>query len=62
MTRISAFLSSPIATLLLFTLSGVLRLLKGNGFWDVMTHVWPIAVFMLVVMSIGVKRYRRTLD
>ena len=37
-------------------------LLKGNGISDVMPHVWPIAVFWVVVLAIGLLRYRRTLD
>ena len=37
-------------------------LLKGNGWTEIWPHVWPIAAFMLVVMSIGLKVYRRTLD
>jgi ABC-2 type transport system permease protein len=37
-------------------------LLKGNGVAEVMPQVWPIGLFALVVLTIGVKRYRRTLD
>ena len=37
-------------------------LLKGNGFADVVPDVWPIALFVVVVMAIGIKRYRQTLD
>ncbi|MDF1684701.1 MAG: ABC transporter permease [Legionellaceae bacterium] len=37
-------------------------LLKGSGFLDVWREIIPILVFMLVVMLIGVKRYRQTLD
>ncbi len=37
-------------------------LLKGNGWTEIWPHVWPIAAFMLAVMSIGLKVYRRTLD
>jgi ABC-2 type transport system permease protein len=37
-------------------------MLKGNGFTDVIAHVWPIALFTVVAMTIGVRRYRRTLD
>ncbi len=36
--------------------------LKGNGLVDVTTHVWPLALFVVVVLSIGLKRYRQTLD
>lgn len=37
-------------------------LLKGNGFFDVWREVIPILGFMIVVLYIGVKRYRKTLD
>ena len=37
-------------------------LLKGNGpgmLWD---HVWPILLFMVTVLALGLKTFRRTLD
>lgn len=37
-------------------------LLKGSGFFDVWRETVPILGFMVVVMWIGVKRYRQTLD
>ena len=37
-------------------------LLKGSSWLEIMPEVWPIALFMAVVMAIGVKRYRQTLD
>ncbi len=37
-------------------------LLKGNGFMDVWKETLPILGFMLVVMFIGFKRYRKTMD
>lgn len=37
-------------------------LLKGNGLADVMVDLWQIAVFTVVALAIGVKRYRQTLD
>jgi ABC-2 type transport system permease protein len=37
-------------------------LLKGNGLFEIMPEVWPIAVFVVVAMTVGVKRYRQTLD
>jgi len=37
-------------------------LLKGNGLADVMPQIWPIALFATVVLIVGVKRYRQTLD
>lgn len=37
-------------------------LLKGNDMHDVMLELWQIALFLVVALTIGVKRYRRTLD
>jgi len=37
-------------------------LLKGNGLAEIMPELWPIAVFLVVAMTIAVKRYRQTLD
>ncbi len=37
-------------------------LLKGNGLAEIAPELWPIALFVAVVMSIAVKRYRQTLD
>jgi ABC-2 type transport system permease protein len=37
-------------------------LLKGNGFGDIAPEIWPIALFTAVALTIGVKRYRQTLD
>jgi ABC-2 type transport system permease protein len=37
-------------------------MLKGNSFVDLWPSLWPILVFMLVVMALGLKVYRRTLD
>src|SRR5580658_3337619 len=37
-------------------------LLKGNGMGEILPEVWPIALFIAVAMTIGVKRYRQTLD
>jgi ABC-2 type transport system permease protein len=37
-------------------------LLKGNGLVDVLPEVWPIALFVVFAMAVGVKRYRQTLD
>jgi ABC-2 type transport system permease protein len=36
--------------------------LKGNGLDQVMREAWPIALFTAIVLTIGVMRYRRTLD
>jgi ABC-2 type transport system permease protein len=37
-------------------------MLKGNGWAETWPNVWPLLVFMTVVMAIGFKRYRKTLD
>ena len=37
-------------------------LLKGNDWQQAWPHVWPLLVFMVVVMGVGLLRYRRTLD
>jgi ABC-2 type transport system permease protein len=37
-------------------------LLKGNGLAEVWPQLWPIALFAAIALTIGVKRYRRTLD
>jgi ABC-2 type transport system permease protein len=37
-------------------------LLKGNGITEIAPDLWPIALFLIVMMTIGIKRYRQTLD
>ncbi len=37
-------------------------LLKGNGLPDVARELWPIALFAVIMMTLGIKRYRQTLD
>ena len=37
-------------------------MLKGNGWAETWPNVWPLLVFMAMVMLIGFKRYRKTLD
>jgi len=37
-------------------------MLKGNGWTNSWPSVWPLMVFTLVVMTVAVKTYRRTLD
>ena len=37
-------------------------MLKGNGVVDVWPHIWPLLVFTAVVLAIGLKRFRKTLD
>ena len=37
-------------------------LLKGNGLAEIAPEIWPILLFVVIVMSIAVKRYRQTLD
>jgi ABC-2 type transport system permease protein len=37
-------------------------LLKGNGIAECVPDLWPIALFVAVMLTIGIKRYRQTLD
>lgn len=36
--------------------------LKGNGFVDIAPSLWPICLFLVVSLGIGILRYRQTLD
>ena len=37
-------------------------LLKGNGLADVAPELWPLVLFAAIMLTIGIKRYRQTLD
>lgn len=37
-------------------------LLKGNGVAETLPELWPILLFLAAAMTVGVKRYRQTLD
>jgi len=37
-------------------------LLKGNGLTEIGPELWPIALFLVVMLSLSIKRYRQTLD
>ena len=37
-------------------------LLKGNGLFEIAPELGPLTLFFVIVMAIGVKRYRQTLD
>jgi ABC-2 type transport system permease protein len=37
-------------------------LLKGNGLAECVPDLWPIALFLVVMLTLGIKRYRQTLD
>ena len=37
-------------------------LLKGNGLHEIALHLWQIALFAVVALAVGIKRYRQTLD
>jgi len=37
-------------------------LLKGNGFSEIAPDLWPIALFLVVMLTVAIKRYRQTLD
>ncbi|MEA3211344.1 MAG: type transport system permease protein [Chthoniobacter sp.] len=51
----------------LFPLTHFLRivrgiLLKGNGAAEILRELWPIALFATLMLTLGIKRYRQTLD
>jgi ABC-2 type transport system permease protein len=37
-------------------------LLKGNGLAQIWPELWPIVLFLVVMLSLGIRRYRQTLD
>ena len=37
-------------------------MMKGNGWAETWPSLWPLALFMLVVIALGLKRFKRTLD
>jgi ABC-2 type transport system permease protein len=37
-------------------------LLKGNGLILIWPEVWPMLLFLVLMLSVGIKRYRQTLD
>ena len=37
-------------------------LLKGNALGEILPEAWPLLVFMLVVMLLGLRAFRNTLD
>lgn len=37
-------------------------LLKGNGWVEVWPHLWPLLIFLTLVSTLALSRYRRTLD
>jgi ABC-2 type transport system permease protein len=37
-------------------------MLKGIGYEELGRELWPIALFAIITLYIGVKRYRQTLD
>jgi ABC-2 type transport system permease protein len=37
-------------------------LLKGNGWIQIWPEVWPILLFLLIVVTLGIKQFHRTLD
>jgi ABC-2 type transport system permease protein len=37
-------------------------MLKGNGLAELWPQMWPIGAFMLAVIAIGLRAYKRTLD
>lgn len=37
-------------------------LLKGNDLSEVLVYLWPIVLFMIIALSVAIKRYQSTLD
>lgn len=37
-------------------------LLKGNGLVEIAPELWPVTLFLVVMLSLGIHRYRQTLD
>ena len=37
-------------------------LLKGSGFFEIAPELWPLLLFLTLAMTVGVKRYRQTVD
>jgi ABC-2 type transport system permease protein len=37
-------------------------LLKGNAIHQILPNLWPIAVFLIIALTVGLIRYHRTLD
>jgi ABC-2 type transport system permease protein len=37
-------------------------MLKGTSGLETWPHLWPILLFMVVIITLGIIRYRRTLD
>ncbi|MBL9135510.1 MAG: ABC transporter permease [Verrucomicrobiales bacterium] len=37
-------------------------LLKGNSLPDILPHLWPLTAFLVVALTLGIRRYRQTLD
>jgi hypothetical protein len=48
------------ATYFLRVVRGIL--LKGNGLSEILPNVWPLLIFLFVVGSVALLRYRETLD
>jgi len=37
-------------------------MLKGHGIIEISSHLWPMLLFIGIVLAVGLKRFRRTLD
>jgi ABC-2 type transport system permease protein len=37
-------------------------MLKGSGWTELWPNVWPLLLFNVVVLTVGIKFYRKTLD
>ena len=37
-------------------------MLKGNDAWQVVPHLWPVTAFLIIIGTVALLRFRRTLD
>ena len=37
-------------------------MLKGNDIWQVVPHLWPVTAFLIIIGTVALLRFRRTLD
>jgi len=60
----SGFAGSTFGILKSKTLTHFVRgiLLKGNALGGILPELWPIALFAASMLTLGIKRYRQTLD
>jgi len=37
-------------------------MLKGSNFFEILPHIYPLLIFLVVITAIAMKVYKRTLD